>query len=62
MRAILVALLCAGCCGPSDAERATCRVIGPEFVRYVDADPSLSPEQKQDRLDLVESWTLRVNR
>lgn len=59
---LLYCFLMSGCCGPSDAERRTCRVVGAEYLRYVDADPALSAEQKQDRVDLVQSWRMRVNR
>lgn len=55
-----VLLLLAGCVGPSPAEKATYEVVAPAHRSYVQADPSLSVEQKQARYDLLESWRLRV--
>lgn len=57
---LLLAFLFSSCVGPNEAERATYQVIGPAHAAYVQADQNLTPAQKQARLDLIESWRLRV--
>ncbi len=39
-----------------DSSIATYDAVAPEYIRYVDADPALSPEQKSRRHDTVNSW------
>lgn len=57
--ALAMALL-GGCCGPSEAERATVDAIAPEYSAYVQADPRLDAEQKARRLRTIETWQRRV--
>lgn len=64
---LLVALVCAAAltsCTPVQAyvqaDRATYEAIAPPHARYVAADASLSPEQKQDRQDLLDTWRKRI--
>ena len=42
------------------ADRATHDAVSPEYVRYVNADPALTPEQRERRLRTIESWRARV--
>lgn len=56
----LVLLFLVACKGPSSAELATYRAIAPAHRRYVEADQSLTAQQRQDRFDLLEAWRLRV--
>lgn len=65
--ALLVLLLCVAAltsCTPVQAyvqaDRATYEAIAPPHARYVAADASLSPEQKQDRQDLLDTWRRRI--
>ena len=64
MRRILTVLLlfaCVSCVNPhAPAELATFQAIAPEYSAYVEADPALTTEQKQLRLDTVETWRRRV--
>lgn len=60
MRAACLVLLLCSCAGPTNADRATWRIVGPEFERYVSGDASLTEDQKQDRFDLIEAWRVRV--
>lgn len=60
MKRTLLLLLCASCVGPNQAEQATYKVIAPAHRAYVESDPALSPQQKQRRLDLLESWRQAV--
>lgn len=55
---VLLFVSCVG--GPSPADLATYQAIGKDYVRYVEADLSLTESQRQSRRDLVESWRLRV--
>lgn len=49
-----------GCCGPRPSEASTWNMIAPEYVRYVEADPNLTRDQKDDRLLMVETWRVRA--
>jgi hypothetical protein len=42
------------------ADQATYSAIAPEYSAYVAADASLTPEQKQRRVDTVATWNLRL--
>lgn len=48
------------CATPAEADQATFTAVAPEYLRYVQADQSLSLEQKQRRIDTVESWRSRA--
>lgn len=45
---------------PTQAELLTYQTVAPDHARYVEADPTLAPDQKQRRLDLLEAWRVRV--
>lgn len=49
-------------CTSTPAEVATYDAIAPQFVAYVQADPKLTPQEVQRKLDLVTTWGLRVGR
>lgn len=64
---LLVLLLCVAAltsCTPVQsyvaADRATYEAIAPAHARYVAQDAALSPEQKQDRRDLLDTWRKRL--
>lgn len=64
---LLVAMVCLAAlasCTPTqvyvEADRATYEAIAPAHTRYVAADASLSPEQRQDRRDLLDTWRKRI--
>jgi hypothetical protein len=42
------------------ADRLTYDAIAPEYLRYVDADPGLTQEQKDRRHRTVDTWNLRI--
>jgi hypothetical protein len=57
MVAVLALAVAGGCSGlgaktAKDIETASSMIL-PEYLAYVDADPKLKPEQKQDRRDQV---------
>lgn len=57
----LILLFCVACIGgPSSAELATYNTIAPDHKVYVENDPMLDAAQKAARLDLLESWRIRV--
>jgi hypothetical protein len=56
----VLGLLCLPSCTVTPADVSTYQQIGPAHAAYVQADPALTAEQKQRRLDLVESWRIRV--
>lgn len=45
---------------PTEAELATYQAVAPDHRAYVEADTKLDVQQKQRRLDLLESWRIRV--
>jgi ABC-type oligopeptide transport system substrate-binding subunit len=47
-------------CSVTEAEVQTYKSIAPEYRAYVQEDATLQPEQKQRRVDLLESWRIRV--
>lgn len=59
-----LALICASsltsCGAITPADKLTHDEIAPAHAAYVQADPVLTAEQKQRRLDLLESWRVRV--
>ena len=58
---ILALLLLTGCAlPPTQAELATYQAVAPEHRAYVENDQKLDVLQKQRRLDLLESWRIRV--
>lgn len=60
MKKFALILLLASCTGPNEVERSTYTAIAPAHRAYVEADQTLTVEQKQARFDLLESWRLRV--
>ena len=44
-----------------EADDRTYRAIAPEYLRYVERDPLLDPEQKASRRDTCASWRARVD-
>lgn len=55
---LLFGFMC-GCSTPlsyRSADRSRFEAIAPEYDRYVDADPALSPEQKERRHRLTRAW------
>lgn len=59
-RLIPAILLFAPACTTTPAERATYDAIAPAHAAYVQNDANLTAQEKQRRLDLLESWRLRV--
>lgn len=61
-----VAALCAvavlaGCTmPPTQAELLTFQAVAPEYAAYIVGDPNMPPDGVQRRLDLIESWRIRV--
>jgi hypothetical protein len=64
--AALILILCAGCAAntvPADwvaGDRATYNAVAPEHAAYIDADNTLTLEQKQRRKNTLETWRVRV--
>lgn len=62
--AIALFALAACGCAPSkayvEADRLTYEAVAPEYLRYVEADPALSADQRQLRRDNVEAWAIRI--
>jgi len=44
-----------------EADRATFEAIAPEYHNYVGADPALTPAQKINRQQTIQSWRNRIN-
>lgn len=57
---LLLLLLLGSCVPPTSAEKSTYDVIAPDHRAYVEADESLTLEQKQRRYDLLDSWGIAV--
>lgn len=58
---VLLTLTLASCVGgPTPAELATYQAVAPDHRRYVERDFTLTDEQRQTRLDVLESWRIRV--
>lgn len=58
---VVLVLALAGCCSDPTRdevtqERAIYDVVQPRDVKYTQADPALSPAQKQDVLDLWQAY------
>lgn len=66
--ALLLALISASCVGSATpqldvtAQRAEHAVITVDWVRYVDADAQLTPEQKARRHNTAAAQDLRIRR
>jgi hypothetical protein len=63
----LVLLMGAGCCTTDiirkdyvAADRATYDAIAPAYRNYVNADPTLSPDEKKRRNRTVDTWDFRL--
>lgn len=61
---VLALLAGGGCIAAADdyvkADRAAYESIGVDYVQYVEADPKLTPSQKQLRKDNVAAWRIRI--
>ena len=61
---MFMALPLVGCAGMPEeyveADQLTLDAVGPDYLHYVDADESLTPDQKQSKHDVVNTWELRV--
>lgn len=56
-KAVLCLFLLGGCVAPTtSAEIAAYNVIAPAHRAYVEADPVLTPAEKQRRYDLIDAW------
>lgn len=68
MRSLAIVALClfaAGCSLNQDyvkADQATFDAITPEYLKYVEADPSLDQDQKDRRKRTVATWKLRMDK
>lgn len=64
LMALLAALALTGCAQTSSlylqADRATYDAVAPEYLDYVAADESLSPEDVNTREATITSWRKRV--
>lgn len=60
LAACAATLLFSGCVGPDPAALATYNAVAPEYRAYVEADASLTAEQKQSRFDTITTWRIRV--
>ncbi len=64
----LLMLLCvwlgAGCAGPNAdyvaADKANYHDIGTDYARYVNNDATLTPDERQGKLDSLELWRMRT--
>jgi multidrug efflux pump subunit AcrA (membrane-fusion protein) len=56
----LVALLSFASCTATPAEVSTYQAIAPLFTAYVENDGTLTPMERQRRLDLVMAWGVRL--
>lgn len=56
----LLVFLLPSCTLPSDAEKATCESISPEYSTYVEADTKLDDAEKNRRHTLNNTWRTRV--
>jgi hypothetical protein len=44
-----------------EADRATFDAVAPEYLGYVQADPMLGSDQRNDRLETIRSWEARLD-
>lgn len=44
-----------------EADRATFEAIAPEYHNYVEQDATLTPAQKINRQQTIQSWRNRIN-
>ena len=66
-KAVLTLVLLAGAgCSVQDeyvaADRSTYDVVGPAHEKYLKSDSSLSGEERERRLRLLDSWRLRIEK
>jgi hypothetical protein len=66
-KAVLTLVLLAGTgCSVQDeyveADRATFDVVAPAHEKYLKSDSSLSGEERERRLRLLDSWRLRIEK
>jgi hypothetical protein len=57
---LVLLLLDSGCESTSEAEKLTYRAIAPEYSAYVASDTKLDQEQKDRRINTINSWKLRL--
>jgi len=61
MKKLAILLFLCGCVNPNaQAELDTYNAIAPEYRAYVEADPTITEQQKELRYDTVETWRRRV--
>jgi hypothetical protein len=65
---IIMMIVSVGCCKTNDliredytaADRATYEVLAPNYLKYVEADPTLDSDEKKRRKRTVTTWRLRL--
>jgi hypothetical protein len=65
VKLLALALTLCSCSVPPtyrDADERTYRAIVPEYLEYVEKDPTLSPSQRASRRDTCASWRARLDR
>lgn len=64
MLSVFMALPLGGCAGMPEeyvlADELTVDAVGPDYLHYVEADESLTEDQKQSKRDVISTWQLRV--
>jgi len=62
--AFVVVLSVGGCCAPNkafvDAVESSWKVMGPEYIQYIEADPNLAPETKVTRKRTADGLTEKI--
>lgn len=61
----VVAAAVSGCCGAGEQTRSRrlfLEAVGPEYGKYVDADPNLTPEEKARRHRTLEAEDLELRK
>lgn len=62
--ALLLSVLLLASCHPAadyvQADADTYAIVAPAHAAYIQRDETLSPEEKQRRLDFLQSWRIRV--
>lgn len=60
----LLSVLLLGACHPAadyvEADAATYAIVAPAHAAYVQRDEALTPEQRQRKLDFLQSWRIRI--
>ena len=63
---IFVLAATCGCANPNasyvKADALTYEAIAPEFLQYVEDDPTLTPLRKKLRKNTIKSWKLRIDK